>query len=238
MANWEDRNPRNDYKSIPWFRMDADFFQNKKLFTLAIEDRWRWACLLGLAAKENKGGVIDAEPEWIASQLNVPQADLFRLIETLEKKGLLTTNVPSTSDVRDTNVERSYERNERDELFGEDEKGPIPSPRALVELWNTHKGEKQPKVLASTFKPNSPRWNAARARLKDVPDLAYWEEVIKRIGASDFCNGKGGTGWIASFAFLIQVESHIKAMEGTYDNKKSAKQQPSMKVFTAEDFPQ
>jgi len=240
MLNWEDRNPRNDYKSIPWFRMDADFFRSKKLFGLPISDKWAWASLLGLAAKENKSGVIDAEPEWVANELDFPINDIHRLVETLAVRGLLSTNVESTPDVREPFGERSL-RNERDERNDTDGNKDGLSPRILAELWNLHKGEKQSKVFPTTFRFGTPRWKSAKARLAEMPDPSYWEHVIKRIGASDLCNGKVKTpgkypdGWIAKFDFILRVETHVKAMEGAYDNRQPAKSS-SMRVFSEGDF--
>lgn len=86
-----------------------------------------------------------------------------------------------------------------------------PQPEVFVSLWNNYCGD-LPKVRDLTPK----RKAAIKARLREKPDPAYWQEVISRIAKSDFCNG--AKGWKAGFDFLLRPDTHVKAMEGVYDN--------------------
>ena len=94
------------------------------------------------------------------------------------------------------------------------------SPREMVKIWNAHSGPITKKVKEKTFSAGSTRWLTAQKRLADIPDLAYWESVAKRIAASPFCNGEGSRRWIATFDFFLRPETHIKVMEGVYDAKR------------------
>jgi hypothetical protein len=105
------------------------------------------------------------------------------------------------------------------EKFPIPESDPGPNPRKLVELWNEIVKDPLPQVNLKLFKPGSPRWKSAKARLEEMPDLDYWRQVIERISKSDFCNGKNDRGWKANMEFLIRQETHVKAMEGAYDNR-------------------
>ena len=96
----------------------------------------------------------------------------------------------------------------------------LPSPRQLAEAWNEHRHPSQPEVKPETLTAGSKRWNQAKSRLADNPSMDYWVEIIKRIAASNFCRGDNDRGWRASFGFLVQPETHIKATEGAYDNRK------------------
>ncbi len=88
-----------------------------------------------------------------------------------------------------------------------------PTAKALLDLWNLHcLPLPQAKSLAGK------RGNAAKARLADEGDLGYWEAVVKRMAASSFCRGEGGTGWRASIDFLLRPDTHVKVMEGKYDD--------------------
>lgn len=96
-----------------------------------------------------------------------------------------------------------------------EEPAPAPKPHVLAELWNSHCGE-LPKVRGPLGKT---RKRAADARWKEKPDEAYWAQVIREIQLSDFCNGKGRTGWRADFDFLVKPETGSRVLEGKYANR-------------------
>ena len=54
---------------------------------------------------------------------------------------------------------------------------------------------------------------------------------MRRIVLSDFCNGKNDRGWKANFDFLLRPNTHIKAMEGAYDNREGSKKEESFLEF-------
>lgn len=91
-----------------------------------------------------------------------------------------------------------------------------PSPKDFVDLWNSN-CETLPKVEKLSDK----RRNRIKRLLHDEPDLAYWLEIIQRLVASDFCQGKNSNGWRADFDFLLQTDTHLKVSEGKYDNRQA-----------------
>lgn len=95
-------------------------------------------------------------------------------------------------------------------------------PPQLISLWNDSIPSNLPKVNLKTFKPGSKRWKAAKSRLAEEPELAYWQKVIDRIASSAFCTGGNDRGWVATIDFLLRPETHVKAVEGQYDNRKPA----------------
>lgn len=44
--------------------------------------------------------------------------------------------------------------------------------------------------------------------------------VFKKLEASDFCTNRKGTGWKASFDFILSEDKFINVLEGKYDNAK------------------
>jgi hypothetical protein len=83
-------------------------------------------------------------------------------------------------------------------------------PRLAV-LWNIH-SKKFPKVKAC----GAQRKKQAEARWRENPSEEYWVDVITRLNASEFCNGKNERGWVADFDFLIKPETANKTLEGKY----------------------
>lgn len=73
-------------------------------------------------------------------------------------------------------------------------------PDDLQRVWNAKKSAKQPEC-----KSLSPvRREAARARLRELPDLEQWAVIVERIAATEFCNGVNDRGWIADFDYLTR----------------------------------
>lgn len=102
------------------------------------------------------------------------------------------------------------------ELKGTEGKGreSAPTPADLLALWNATVMH-LPKAQA--LSPDRERH--ARARLDDCADLLKWGDVFSRMDASDFCQGKGRTGWRADFDFAIKPGTFAKVLEGKYDNR-------------------
>jgi uncharacterized protein YdaU (DUF1376 family) len=92
------------------------------------------------------------------------------------------------------------------------------TPDGLVQLWN----ESAERLgLRECKKLTTGRTIAARQRLTEEPSRDYWMAVISRIGESEFCRGIGDRGWIANFDFLVRPSTHVKVIEGVYDNGKT-----------------
>lgn len=76
--------------------------------------------------------------------------------------------------------------------------------------------------LGKVVAMNPKRIDALRNRRKDPFWVANWESAIKKVAASSFCNGSGRDGWKATFDFMLQPNSVLKAMEGNYDDGRPA----------------
>ena len=82
-----------------------------------------------------------------------------------------------------------------------------------------------PKIL----KTNNTRTTKGNIRLKEMPELAQWELLFKKIEASDFLTGRserqnGHEKWICDFDWIIKNDMNItKILEGKYDNSSSFK---------------
>jgi hypothetical protein len=85
----------------------------------------------------------------------------------------------------------------------------------VVEAWNLMASlAKLPKVVGLS----DDRKQQLAARLEEH-GLEGVLQAVTAIGDSAFCRGKNDRGWVASFDFLIQAKSCLKAIEGCYDNR-------------------
>lgn len=100
-----------------------------------------------------------------------------------------------------------------------EERGSVPSghaPPDLLAIWNSNCSGLP--IAKSLGKQRQAKW---RARWNEHPDLEYWTDIVRRLAASSFCQGGNGRGWRADVDFLLKPETHIKAIEGKYDNRGS-----------------
>lgn len=86
--------------------------------------------------------------------------------------------------------------------------------KILQRIWNENCGDLPEALLVI-----GSRKAQSIARWKEWPKEEIWIEVVQRIAASKFCNGKNDMGWIADFDFLIKPETHVKVNEGKYDDR-------------------
>jgi len=90
------------------------------------------------------------------------------------------------------------------------------SPDALRDAWNVVAERSSLPVCREL---NADRCKHAAQRLREKPDLAYWRSVITRIGQSSFCRGETTRGWRADFDFLLRRSTHLRVLEGKYDDR-------------------
>lgn len=102
-----------------------------------------------------------------------------------------------------------------------EERSRPPSPKRLLEAWNAHIVS-LPKCEAES----EDRLRAARARLREHPDLDWWAGVVARIEASDFLTGRtpgrDHQHWRADVDWFLKPGKAEKVLEGKYDNRTKA----------------
>lgn len=87
------------------------------------------------------------------------------------------------------------------------------SVEALRDVWNANRPPECPE-----WRTTGPeRERAAKARLKELPDLGAWVEVVKRLQGAAFARGRNDRGWVADPDFLLRPDSRHKILEGKYD---------------------
>lgn len=73
--------------------------------------------------------------------------------------------------------------------------------------------------LPRVAKLTDSRKRALRQRLKEHPDLAWWEAYFARISRSKFLMGQNQMQWCATFDWLLKPTNMEKVLEGNYDPK-------------------
>ena len=206
IPNWEKFNPRADRGNFHWFRMQNDFFMDQRVFQLNSDDKLVLILLLCESSRKN-GEEFDVSVEYASSLLRLSSSTVFKAVERLSKIQLVACNV--FFDANGTGRTGRTGQDVRDETAS----GSRPAAPALLEIWNTNCGS-LPKANAVS----GGRMTTWRTRWGDRPDEAYWVSVVQRLSKSSFCNGENDKGWRATIDFLLKPDTHLKTMEGKYDN--------------------
>ena len=95
------------------------------------------------------------------------------------------------------------------------------TPDELLKLWNA---AALPHKLRGAVALNDERRKRIARLLREFPWCSYWQRVIDRILESDFCLGRteptnGRSRFVANFDFLTRSDTHLKVLEGAYDNR-------------------
>lgn len=226
-TQWAKWNPRKDIKTPTWFAMSNRITEDDDIQTLSDAEFRAFIHLACLASQKASASVIVNFEK--AFRVTGKKADVFReTVSKLESLGIISTEpvrdtyASRTDGVRDPNA--TLQDTTLQDMTGHDtQPGSLavapPSvfrPSDLIEVWNEHSGS-LPKIKALG---KGQRAEMARLRCLEHPDRNYWVEVVKRIARSRFCNGQAkGSEWRASFEFLVRPDTHLKVLEGKYDNR-------------------
>lgn len=126
------------------------------------------------------------------------------------------TNIPEIEKRCETGVRPVSDRCHKNEVNEvKEEKGSVasrPPAHVLFDIWNQHRGM-LPKAMALS----AARLKHCKLRWNENPNPKYWEKVVNRLSASQFCNGNNDRGWRADIDFLLRPDTHLRALEGKYD---------------------
>ena len=231
IPKFKEFNPRSDVKHSGWVRLNCKTWTERKLFGASIISKWVWiSALCAIGDESFVDGILECKIGWFAGNSGITDVEAVDALKDLHDRGLLVfesepfetetraRNVHGTSTVRPRNAHGPNVRDVRD-VRDETEEIPNFPPKSLGELWNEAKHPDQPKVFLATLASGKERHKSAKARLDENPDPVFWRDIVTKIAASPFCQGRNDRGWKADFDFLIRPDTYAKVLEGKYANR-------------------
>jgi hypothetical protein len=85
----------------------------------------------------------------------------------------------------------------------------------LRDVWNANRPTECPEWKTT----GKARESAAKARLREEPNIEAWVDVIRRLKDSDFARGKNDRGWVADPDWLLKPDTRHRILEGKYANR-------------------
>lgn len=190
------------------------------MFDLNKDERIVWIFILCYASKKNSK-TINIEARYISHSTEVEERAVLSAVQKLQQKQCITIIRASTPlATHATDVRTNDTNGTNDTIRTRQVQFNLPQVDApghqLFSIWNEFSAD-LPKVKGL----NTGRKNKARMLWRENDDPKYWEEIVCRIAKSSFCRGKSDRGWVATFDWLLKPDTHLRVIEGKYDDRHS-----------------
>jgi hypothetical protein len=220
IANFKLYNPRDDVKRPSWFRLEHSLFEHPDFYEFNHTEKMVWIYLLCIASKKNTETftISWAHAERIGG---FKKKDFEGALLKLQQIQVILVHVTDALRARDGHVTSAIATNERTNDTNITDDIPTLKPDDLVSIWN-----KTCKSLPKVERLTANRRLHAKTRIIEYPDPSYWLDIAQRIETSDFCKGvaQSSRGWVATFDWFLQPDTHVKVLEGKYDDRKTGEQ--------------
>lgn len=225
IVNWDKHNPKRDQKSYSWLKLSNDISTDPDLYGIDAEQKFVWITILCQASKKMTG-TLTLNLEQISDVTKVSVKKIHALLTFLQLKPIIvvhaTTRGRDHDNARscDSSVTTPTKRREENEEKRTEEGESTETQRAnalppLAQIWNEHSG-----TLAKVTGVSTERRRKAEARWREKPEEDYWAQVVQKLTQSAFCTGDNQRGWRANFDFLIKPDTHLRVLEGQYDQNR------------------
>ncbi|MES2355590.1 MAG: hypothetical protein V4568_14570 [Pseudomonadota bacterium] len=217
VTNWERFTTRKDIKASSWFRLSNTFLEDPDFYGFTDGELLTVIYMFSQCSKRmvDNFRLVYAHAKRIGGR---SEKDITGAVDKLLKHQIISIDVTCTSRARhvDVTLQTDKQTNKQTNIINQtNENAGAPPIDSFVEIWNDNCGT-LPKITKATDK----RAKAIKARLSETPSLDYWRDIVVRIAASKFCQGENDRGWKATFDFLVKPDTHIKTLEGQYDERK------------------
>lgn len=220
VVNWTKFNGRKDVKEPSWFKFKHKFFEDSEFYDFSHGEKLAWLYILCECSKQNKQGVTTINTQHAHHVAGIDTTTLNSTIKKLQQLKIIER--PRVRG-RYVDVSHPYARQEEKRL---EEKRleeirarertlatqSAPTGSILVELWQKHSG-----VLPKAIGLNRHEHEKIRDRLKENPDPAYWEGLIKKMASNAYFAGENNLKWKADFLWLIDPGNHTKVATREYN---------------------
>lgn len=220
ITKWVDYNPRKDVTAPTWFRFKHTFFENSSFYSFSVEERLTWIYILCERSKiiEDRFFTVNSEHfhrmtsfDFTVMKSTLKKLERNHIVMTRTLRGRYADVIDTCSTIHNRTIHNITEQE------GEG-KNPIQPPSKnipiLFKIWNETPGLSKARGVSPS------REKSANARWKEKPDETYWSDIAKRMAASRFCQGENDRGWKATFDFFLHPDTHLKVLEGKYDDRK------------------
>lgn len=228
IVDWEKFYPKRNQKYYYWMKLQNDIFDTALFTEFTNNEKLIYLYLLTQASKTKNNICISDKQISQKFDLKISEVEkvLNSLIDTYTCCTVTTPRIEKNRKEKNTaeaitkNLEKKDQENHVGSLTEPD--GSTCSffeklkPVEILNVWNEHRGDKLPLARSITGK----RARAADALLRQNGSLEYWVSVVKRMSLSSFLAGSNKTNWKCGFDFFLKPDTHVKVMEGLYDDPK------------------
>lgn len=215
IPNFKKWNPDTRHRRS-WFALSVDWFRDPKVIRLSLSDRALFIQLLATRAS-SVGHLSGITVSSLRQQQGIRGASVYHSILNMLNLKLIEVRCVALHDIHDMTdtTDMTRQRGAQPPQAPAEVSEPDPIDASLPnlqELWNGNRGS-----LPECRGMNDQRTKLWRTRYRENPDPVYWADVVKKMARTAFTSGKNERGWKADIQFLLKPTTHLKVMEGAYD---------------------
>lgn len=216
-------------------RYDANLSSSEKLL---------YAELTALCSKH---GYCWASNSYFSELYNVNKNTVSSWVSSLVKRGYIQISVDrSKGNLRkvylkkhvgipkkiDTYTEKPEHNNKKNNKKNTNNNKDAIASDEIMELWNKiFKNSSVPMVNSI----RNSRLRSLKVRVKENPDIAFWEDYFTRVKSSDFLSGRA-SDWRATIDWVLSPTNMDKVLDGNYDDAKEEYKNPEVELEKLEAY--
>ena len=210
-------------------RYDANLSSSEKLL---------YAELTALCSKH---GYCWASNSYFSELYNVNKNTVSSWVSSLVKRGYIQISVDrSKGNLRkvylkkhvgipkkiDTYTEKPEHNNKKNNKKNTNNNKDAIASDEIMEVWNKiFKNSSVPMVNSI----RNSRLRSLKVRVKENPDIAFWEDYFARVKSSDFLSGRA-SDWRATIDWVLSQTNMDKVLDGNYDDAKEEYKNPEVEL--------
>jgi DNA-binding MarR family transcriptional regulator len=205
-------NPRSDLKSMPWLRLQNNFYDNEDFYDEDYATRYLFVFLLCLCAQK-VSDTVDFDIHFLLNKANMKKSEFLDALSKLKAKGLIMLETNESDRIRSETC-LTNERTERREQHGRASRENSQSlfSEEIKNLWNSD----AKRMGMPEIKDLSPaRKKKLETACKSFKELDDWHKIFNVAASKSFVDSSGKT-FIPNWDYIFRNDNYLSFYE-SYD---------------------
>lgn len=190
-----------------------------------LADRWSWSRgkVIAYLNELQKEGMIEQQKSNVMSLISVVNYDKYQIIEQQNEQQNIQQNEQQIEQQIEQLSKQEYNKYNNNKAKAMSSASDDAEKENVIfdfeELKKYFNEKMTNKSIPQITLINDRRKSFVKARCREYGKQAI-ADVVQKAARSDFLNGGGATGFIASFDWIFKPTNFPKILEGNYDNNK------------------
>ena len=198
-------NPRSDLKSMPWLRLQNDFYDKEDFFDEDINTCWLFIFLLCQCAQK-VSDTINMDEKYLIQKSKMQKNVFYGALNRLLDKGLILLETNESDRIRsnplltnEQNEQNGENRTDRTSLFFDE----------IINIWNDGAPNFNMPKINKLSASRKKKLNEACKIFKSTDD---WKKIFNVASTKSFTD-KTGNSFTPNWDYIFRNENYIKFFE-------------------------